>query len=100
MVTAGQAARGAGKDGRVVALPPLRQAGPPAEGFHHMMVALSRVRVALCCGAPVVRALSGNDPAESLANAQFIYLFRNTASKTASSERHVVFSTYVEVGSG
>ena len=38
MVTAGQAAGGAGKDGRVVALPPFRQTGPPAEGIHHMMV--------------------------------------------------------------
>ena len=29
----------AGKDGRVVALPPFRQAGPPAEGLHHVTVA-------------------------------------------------------------
>src|SRR6202035_1239228 len=68
MVTAGQAAGGVGKDGRVVALPPFRQAGPPAERLHHMMAPLSRVRVALCCGALVVLAISRTAPAESLAN--------------------------------
>jgi hypothetical protein len=37
-----------------------------------MMVALSRVGVALCCGALVVLTLSGIAPAESFANVQFI----------------------------
>jgi hypothetical protein len=37
-----------------------------------MMVALSRVRVALCCGGLVVFDLSPDRAAESLANVQFI----------------------------
>jgi hypothetical protein len=36
-----------------------------------MMVALSRVRVAACCGVLVLLALCGTAPADSLANATF-----------------------------
>lgn len=51
-----------------MALPPFRQAGPPAEGLHHMTAPLSRARVAPRCGAPVGLAISRTALAESLAN--------------------------------
>jgi len=47
-----------GKDGRVVALSSFRQAGPPAEGLHHMTAPRRRMRVGLRCGALAVESFS------------------------------------------
>jgi hypothetical protein len=55
----------------MVALPPFRQAGPPAEGLHHMMAPSSQRRVAWCYRAAVMLVLSGAAPTVA-SNAQFI----------------------------